>query len=69
MLNNLNISFEYNNLKYSMSQTDDLDQENNMVYDIAEMTKQLIHFSDANPNIIIKELIEEFGYDDKEDNQ
>lgn len=69
MLNNLNISFEYNNLKYSMSQTDDLDQENNMVYDIAEMTKQLIHFSDANSNIIIKELIEEFGYDDKEDNQ
>lgn len=68
MLNNLNISFEYNNLKYSMSQTDAFDQEN-IVYDIAEMTKQLIHFSDANPNIIIKELIEEFGYDDKEDNQ
>lgn len=68
MIDNLNISFEYNNLKYSMSQTDALDQEN-IVYDIAEMTKQLIHFSDANPNIIIKELIEEFGYDDKEDNQ
>lgn len=68
MLNNLNISFEYNDLKYSMSQTDAFDQEY-IVYDIAEMTKQLIHFSDANPNIIIKELIEEFGYDDKKDNQ
>lgn len=68
MLDNLNISFEYNNLKYSMSQTDSFSQED-VVYDIAEMTKQLIHFSDANPNIIIKELIEEFGYDDKEDNQ
>lgn len=68
MLNNLNISFEYNDLKYSMSQTDAFNQEN-IVYDIAEMTKQLIHFSDANPNIIIKELIEEFGYDDKKDNQ
>lgn len=68
MLNNLNISFEYNDLKYSMSQTDAFDQEN-IVYDIAEMTKQLIHFSDANSNIIIKELIEEFGYDDKKDNQ
>lgn len=68
MLDNLNISFEYNNLKYSMSQTDSFSQED-VVYDIAEMTKQLIHFSDANSNIIIKELIEEFGYDDKEDNQ
>lgn len=67
MLDNLNISFEYNNLKYSMSQTDSFSQED-VVYDIAEMTKQLIHFSDANPNIIIKELIAEFGYDDKEDN-
>lgn len=68
MLNNLNISFEYNDIKYSMSQTDAFAQEN-IVYDIAEMTKQLIHFSDANSNIIIKELIEEFGYDDKKDNQ
>lgn len=66
MIDNLKISFNYNNIQYTLSTSDD--EPENIPYDIAEIVTQLIKLSGANSDIIIDSLIDDFGYE-KENKQ
>jgi hypothetical protein len=66
MIDNLKVSFNYNNIQYTLSTSDD--ESENIPYDIAEIVTQLIKLSGANSNIIIDSLIDDFGYE-KENKQ
>lgn len=66
MIDNLKISFIYNNIQYTLSTSDN--ESENIPYDIAEIVTQLIKLSGANPDIIIDSLIDGFGYE-KENKQ
>lgn len=66
MIDNLKISFIYNNIQYTLSTSDN--ESENIPYDIAEIVTQLIKLSGANPDIIIDSLIDDFRYE-KENKQ
>lgn len=66
MIDNLKVSFNYNNIQYTLSTSDD--EPENIPYDIAEIVTQLIKLSGANSDIIIDSLIDDFGYE-KENKQ
>ena len=66
MIDNLKVSFDYNNIQYTLSTSDS--EPEDIPYDIAEIVTQLIKLSDANPDIIIDSLIDDFGYE-KENKQ
>lgn len=67
MIDKLKVSFIYNNIQYTLSTPEDeLNSPENIPYDIAEIVIQLIKLSDANPNIIIDSLIDNFGYEKEE---
>ena len=66
MIDNLKVSFDYNNIQYTLSTSDG--EPENIPYDIAEIVTQLIKLSDVNPDIIIDSLIDDFGYE-KENKQ
>lgn len=66
MIDNLKVSFNYNNIQYTLSTSDD--EPENISYDIAEIVTQLIKLSGANSDIIIDSLIDDFGYE-KENKQ
>lgn len=66
MIDNLKVSFDYNNIQYILSTSDGKSED--IPYDIAEIVTQLIKLSEANPDIIIDSLIDDFGYE-KENKQ
>jgi hypothetical protein len=59
MIDNLVISFDHNGLQYSIDVPDDAQ---NLSYNLAEAVKELIDKSNVVPEIIIRELIDEYGY-------
>ena len=59
MIDNLVISFDHNGLQYSIEVPDDAQ---NLSYNLAEAVKELIDKSNVVPEIIIRELIDEYGY-------
>lgn len=59
MIDNLVISFDHNGLQYSIDIPDDAQ---NLSYNLAEAVKELIDKSNVVPEIIIRELIDEYGY-------
>lgn len=67
MINDITITFNHNGLQHTLCIPNTIiEDDNNLPYNIAEAVKQLIHFSDANPDIIIKDLIDEYGYEGEE---
>lgn len=67
MIDNLKVTFVYNNIQYALSlPKDELNYQENIPYDIAEIMTQVIKLSSANPNIIIGQLIDDFGYEKEE---
>ena len=68
MIYDISITFNCNEITHTLSVPDNtISNPDNLPYHIAEIVKQLIHFSDANPDIIIKDLIDEYGYKDDEE--
>lgn len=59
MIDNLVISFDHNGLQYSIDVPDDAQ---NLSYNLAEAVKELIDKSNVVPEIVIRELIDEYGY-------
>ena len=59
MIQNLEITFEHNDLQHSIRVPDEME---NIPYNIAEAMIEIISFADANPEIVIEQLIEEYGY-------
>lgn len=59
MIDNLVISFDHSGLQYSIEVPDDAQ---NLSYNLAEAVKELIDKSNVVPEIIIRELIDEYGY-------
>jgi hypothetical protein len=59
MIDNLVISFDHNGLQYSIDVPDDAQ---NLSYNLAETVKELIDKSNVVPEIVIRELIDEYGY-------
>lgn len=59
MIENLVISFDHSGLQYSIEVPDDIQ---NLSYNLAEAVKELIDKSNVVPEIIIRELIDEYGY-------
>lgn len=67
MIDNLKVSFVYNNIQYTLSTPDnELNCSENVPYDLAEIMTQLIKLSDSNPDIVIGSLIDDFGYKKEE---
>lgn len=62
MIQRLNINYDCNGLTYSVS----VPTEENLPYNLAEAFAHIIKQSDANENIVIQSLIEEFGYNEKQ---
>lgn len=63
MIDHLNISYNRNGLSFIIS-VDDTRSEN-LPYNLAEVFAELIRQSDANEEIVIEQLINEFGYKQK----
>ena len=59
MIDNLVISFDHNGLQYAIDVPDDIQ---NLSYNLAEAVKELIDKSNVVPEIVIRELIDEYGY-------
>lgn len=60
MIDHLNISYNRNGLSFIIS-VDDTRSEN-LPYNLAETFAELIRQSGANEDIVIEQLISEFGY-------
>ena len=65
MINNLRIEFDYCRLHHTIK-IDDWDDYGNLPYNLAAAFEEVINKSDANSDIVIKELIETFDYKDNE---
>lgn len=63
MIENLTINFEYEGLQYSIAVPSDY---NNLPYNLAAAFREIIEKSDANSDIVIKQLIEDTGYQSKD---
>ena len=63
MIQNLAIEFEYNGLQYSIKVPDDIE---NLPYNLAAAFIEVTKLSDANSDVIIGDLISEFGYSNEE---
>ena len=59
MIHEFNIYYRKGNIQFHLNiPTDD----DNIPYSLAEVFTKIIEDSDANPDIVIEELIENFGY-------
>ena len=59
MIHDFNIYYRKGNIQFHLNtHTDD----DNIPYNLAEVFTKIIEDSDANPDIVIEELIENFGY-------
>lgn len=63
MIQNLAIEFEYNGLQYSIKVPDDIE---NLPYNLAAAFIEVTKLSDVNSDVIIGDLISEFGYSNEE---
>lgn len=63
MIQNLTIEFEYNGLQYSIKVPDDIE---NLPYNLAAAFIEVTKLSDVNSDVIIGDLISEFGYSNEE---
>lgn len=67
MIYDVTVKFDHNGIEHTLALPNDtLGDSDNLPFNIAEMVKQLIHFSDANPDIIIKDLIDEYDYKEED---
>lgn len=59
MITDLSINYEYEGLQYFIKVPSD---DNNLPYNLAEAFREVIEKSNANPDIVIEQLIKNFGY-------
>lgn len=59
MITDLSINYEYGGLQYFIKVPSD---DNNLPYNLAEAFREIIEKSNANPDIVIEQLIQNFGY-------
>ena len=59
MIQDFNIYYRKGNIQFHLSTPTD---DDNIPYDLAEIFIKIIEDSNANPDIVIEELIENFGY-------
>lgn len=59
MITDLSINYEYEGLQYFIKVPSD---GNNLPYNLAEAFREVIEKSNANPDIVIEQLIQNFGY-------
>jgi hypothetical protein len=63
MITDLSINYEYEGLQYFIKVPS---EDNNLPYNLAEAFKEVIEKSNANADMVIEQLIENFGYVTKE---
>lgn len=63
MITDLSINYEYGGLQYFIKVPS---EDNNLPYNLAEAFEEVIRKSNANADIVLKQLIESFGYVPKE---
>lgn len=62
-MKDITISFTKNGIKHTLTISEDyLSDYSNLPYDLAELIGILIRESNVNENIVIKNLIDDFGY-------
>ena len=59
MIHDFNIYYRKDNIQFHLNTPTD---DDNIPYNLAEVFAKIIEDSDANPDIVIEELIENFGY-------
>ena len=59
MITDLSINYECGGLQYFIKVPSD---DNNLPYNLAEAFREVIEKSNANADIVLKQLIESFGY-------
>lgn len=59
MIHDFNIFYRKGNTQFHLNTPTD---DENVPYNLAEVFIRIIESSDANPDIVIEELIENFGY-------
>lgn len=59
MITDLSINYEYEGLQYFIKVPSD---DNNLPYNLAEAFREVIEKSNANADMVIEQLIENFGY-------
>ena len=59
MITDLSINYEYEGLQFFIKVPSD---DNNLPYNLAEAFREVIEKSNANPGIVIEQLIQNFGY-------
>lgn len=59
MITDLSINYEYEGLQYFIKVPSD---DNNLPYNLAEAFREVIEKSNANSDIVIEQLIQNFGY-------
>lgn len=59
MISDLSINYECAGLQYFIKVPSD---DNNLPYNLAEALREVIEKSNANPDIVIEQLIQNFGY-------
>lgn len=64
MIQRLSIYYDSNGLNYSVSVPT---EDENLPYNLAEAFANIIKKSNANENMVIQSLIEEFGYNEKQE--
>ena len=64
MIDNLSINFESEGLQYSIKVPS---EDVNLPYNLAEAFREVIEKSNANTDIVIRMLIENFNYTSRED--
>lgn len=63
MITDLSINYEYGGLQYFIKVPS---EDNNLPYNLAEAFEEVIRKSNANPDIVIEQLVESFGYVNKD---
>lgn len=58
----LEISFVYHGLHHTIKVPSDYDSINNLPYDLASAFEEVMEKTEVNPEIVIEELMERFGY-------
>ena len=59
MITDLSINYEYGGLQYFIKVPS---EDNNLPYNLAEAFEEVIKKSNANADIVLKQLVESFGY-------
>ena len=65
MIHDLNIYYRKGNIQFHLNTPTD---DDNIPYSLAEVFAKIIEDSNANSDIVIEELIENFGYKEEHEN-